>query len=1061
MRRIFTFLFALLASTGIFAQEVIQAHFDGTTGSPTFLKFSEQSAVALSQAPQLLKQQLDAPADVDFVRYSKEKDPVYGILERYQEYYKGIKVEHARYYVHAKDGKIISVNGDFRKLENLNVNPSISEEAALEKALNKIGAQKYMWEDPKNEEFARTTEPTGTFKPQAELVIINNYDRSNREEFMKPRLAYKFNIYAEKPLSRDFVYVDAQTGKVIYTDPIIKHAHGHEHSLSGSAGINSTKSTTSVGTAATRYSGTQSIETQAYNGAYRLREYTRGNGIETYDMNTGTNYNSAVDFTDNDNNWSAAEWDNAAKDNAALDAHWGAEMTYDYWSTKHGRNSYDGNGAAIKSYVHYDKNYDNAYWNGSVMTYGDGSGTYFDALTALDVCAHEIGHAVCENTANLTYSNESGAMNEGFSDIWGASVEYFAAPNKSTWLIGEDIERRSGHAALRSMADPKSEGQPDTYGGTNWYTGTADNGGVHTNSGVLNHWYYLLSVGGSGTNDLGNSYNVTGIGIDKAAKIAFRTESVYLTASSNYANARDLSIQAATDLYGAGSAEVIATTNAWYAVGVGAAYGTVSYCTSKGNNSSYEWISNVTIGSFSNASGAAGYTDFTSKTVTLNAGQAYSVSLSPSFSGSSYNEYFKIWVDLNADGDFADAGELVFDAGSMSKTTVTGSLTIPAGTAATTTRMRVSMKYNGAPTACETFSYGEVEDYTCNIVAGTADTQAPSAPSGLAASNVTQTTVDLSWNASTDNVGVTGYDVYKDGAFFGSVTGTSAQVTGLTANTTYSFYVKAKDVAGNISAASNTVNVTTLSGSTGGGMPTGYCSSNGSNATYEWIDLVQLGSINNATGSNGGYADFTNLSTNVTRGVSYTLTISAGFKSTSYTEYWTIYIDWNRDGDFNDAGEEVDKGSSSSSGNLTSTFTVPSTASLGTTRMRISMKYNAYQTACETFSYGEVEDYALVVGTAFAYTGDALASENPLTDNGEVNTVSLYPNPFGNELNINIPFQSENVSYQILNMQGQLVQTDKLNSNISRINTSNLPKGMYTIRFFDGQKTIVQKITKQ
>ena len=213
------------------------------------------------------------------------------------------------------------------------------------------------------------------------------------------------------------------------------------------------------------------------------------------------------------------------KDNAALDAHWGAEMTYDYWWNIHGRNSYNNGGASIRSYVHVDVNYNNAFWNGSVMSYGDGSCVSegcngFDALTSIDVAAHEIGHAVTTFTSNLAYRRESGAMNEGFSDIWGAAVEYFAKgtgpdnnPNDEVWLIGDEIDRRSGSAALRSMSDPTSQGQPDTYGGSFWINpncGFPSSGndycGVHTNSGVLNYWFYLLVEGGSGTNDIGSNF---------------------------------------------------------------------------------------------------------------------------------------------------------------------------------------------------------------------------------------------------------------------------------------------------------------------------------------------------------------------------------------------------------------------------------------------------------------------------------------------------------------------------------------------------------------------------
>ncbi len=250
----------------------------------------------------------------------------------------------------------------------------------------------------------------------------------------------------------------------------------------------------------------------------------------------------------------------------------------------------------------------------------------------------------------------------------------------------------------------------------------------------------------------------------------------------------------------------------------------INYCESAGNNFSYEWIAGVQVGDFSNTSGAAGYTDFTNLTANLTAGQTYNITLTPDFSGSTYDEYWKIWIDLNHDGDFDDAGENVFDQGGMSKTTVTGTITIPSGTASTTTRMRVTMKYNGEPTACETsFSYGEVEDYTVFIGGG--DDEAPTAPSGLAASNITMTSVSLSWNAATDNVGVTGYQVYQNGSLLANTTGTSYNVTGLNSGTNYSYYVIAEDAAGNESAQSNTVNITTLTDTEAPTTPTGLASS--------------------------------------------------------------------------------------------------------------------------------------------------------------------------------------------------------------------------------------------
>ncbi len=770
-------LFATLISFSTYAQQKV---------FPKFINLENNQKFTVNKAENLLKTTYQTSNDVDFIEIRNFSDQIGMQHIKYQAYYKGIPITFAYFYVHATGNQIKSLNGDYFDVENIDVNPVLPPEAALQSALNKINAEEYLWENPQEAALMNYEKPVG------KLVILPDFQHKNSKTQAPAKLAYKFDIYATKPVSRAYVYVDAHNGQVIYQDAIIHHA-------------------VADGTGDTRYSGTKSIKTDSYNGSYRLRDYSRGNGIETYNMHEGTNYNNATDFTDNDNNWSAAEYDNAAKDNAALDAHYGAQMTYDYWMTKHNRNSFDDNGAAIKSYVHYDHDYDNAYWNGSVMTYGDGSDTYFDALTSLDVAGHEIGHAVCSYTADLTYSNESGALNEGFSDIWGASIEYFAEPNKQTWLIGEDIERRSGHAALRSMSDPKSEGQPDTYHGTNWYSGSSDNGGVHTNSGVLNYWYYLVSVGGSGTNDNNDSYNVTGIGIDKAGKIAYRTESVYLTSSSDYADARTYSIQAAKDLYGAGSAEEQTVTNAWYAVGIGAPYGVLAYCASKGNSVSDEYIQKVELNTINNSSdGGNGYSNFTSISTDLTVGESYTITITPKWTGTVYNEAYAVWIDYNHDGDFEDSGELVWSKSASKDTPVSGTFTVPSSANQEATRMRVSMKYNGIPTSCETFDYGEVEDYTVNITASSADTEAPSAPTNLSASNVTQTSVDLSWNASTDNVGVTGYNVYQGASLLGSVTGTSAQVTNLSAGTTYSFSVKAKDAAGNLSTASNEVTVTTL-----------------------------------------------------------------------------------------------------------------------------------------------------------------------------------------------------------------------------------------------------------
>src|SRR5690606_11897269 len=237
----------------------------------------------------------------------------------------------------------------------------------------------------------------------------------------------------------------------------------------------------------------------------------------------------------------------------------------------------------------------------------------------------------------------------------------------------------------------------------------------------------------------------------------------------------------------------------------------INYCTSASTNTNDEYISRVQLNTINNPSGAQFYSNFTNISTTLNKSTQYTITITPTWTGSAYSEGYSVWIDYNGDGDFTDAGEQVWTRAATSTTPVSDSYTVPAGATDGATRMRVSMKYNAIPTACETFTYGEVEDYTVIIQGAGPDVTAPSAPTNLTASGTTQTTTNLSWNASTDNVGVTGYDVYRGATLIASVTGTTYQATGLTASTSYTFSVRAKDAAGNISSSSNTVNVTTLS----------------------------------------------------------------------------------------------------------------------------------------------------------------------------------------------------------------------------------------------------------
>ncbi len=542
MKKLFTLTLIsafMLFSLALKAQQIQK----GNPGMwPAFIKY-DKNAPAFNRSSIAILDAAGKQATVTSAIVKNSETDAKGMVHyRYQQSVNGIAIENADMVVHVVNGKISSQNGKWIKdfPANLQSRASLTEGNALNKALQNIGAQTYKWQIPAEETFIKREQnnAAATFYPKATLVYYSG------ERDVTPaalRLAYKFDIYAQQPLSRQLVFVDAINGKILGKRELI-----HE--------------TNATGTAQTAFSGTQTITTDYTGATYRLRESGRGNGINTYNLQTGTNYGAAVDFTDADNNWNNV---NVAKDEYATDAHWATEKTYDYFFQKFNRNSIDNAGMALNSYLHYSVGYFNAFWDGNRMTYGDGDAAHGNKpLTSLDVCGHEITHGVTERTSNLVYSYESGAMNEGFSDIFGTAIEAFARPGNTDWLIGGDF------FTIRNMSNPNAFNHPDTYGGTYWYTGGGDNGGVHYNSGVLNHWFYLLTVGGTGVNDHSVSFNVSGIGMDKAAAIAYRLNTFYLISTSEYYDARILGIQAAEDLYGIGSNEAIQTANAWTAVGL-------------------------------------------------------------------------------------------------------------------------------------------------------------------------------------------------------------------------------------------------------------------------------------------------------------------------------------------------------------------------------------------------------------------------------------------------------------------------------------------------------------
>ncbi len=551
----------------------------GENRVPDYIQFSAELSINEGQIVDFLSKLFNLSADYSFELMKAESDNQEQKHLTFQQYYKGSPVEFGIYKAHFIAGKLSSINGAFYTNIDQSASPSIEASVAVQSAINAVNASTYKWDVPMEEALLKyeTQNAEASYFPKPALVWVATNGDYNRAVF---QLAYKMDIYASQPLSRQNIYVDAHTGLVVYSTDQIHTAD-------------------SLGNAVTVYSGNRAMMADYFNNQFRLRETGRGNGIQTYDLNNTSNYGAAVDFIDFDNNWNNV---NASMDQYATDAHWGAEMTYDYFDQVHNRNSIDGNGFMLKSYVHYNTGYNNAFWDGQRMTYGDGNGVVFNPLTDLDITGHEITHGLTSNSAGLVYANESGALNESFSDIFGISVSAFANNNTIEWSMGEHATPNG--LGIRSMSNPNTFQDPDTYLGTNYYTGTQDNGGVHTNSGVQNHWYYRLTVGGTGTNDIGNAFNVTGLGITNASKIAFRNLTVYLTPNVDHQDARFYAIQSTIDLFGPCTPEVIATTNAWHAVGVGAVF---SYTVTAGFSTTFQtYCQSPALVTFANASTNSG-----------------------------------------------------------------------------------------------------------------------------------------------------------------------------------------------------------------------------------------------------------------------------------------------------------------------------------------------------------------------------------------------------------------------------------------------------------------------
>ncbi|RDI38466.1 M4 family metallopeptidase [Falsibacillus pallidus] len=473
---------------------------------------------------------LGGDAKNSFKVLEKQQDELGFTYLRLQQVYKGTPVFGSVITAHVdKDGVLTALSGA--------VQPDLDKKAGSK--ADKVSKKDAISKGEADLTAAAGSQPDYEYAPKADYVI-----------FMKDGTAHyayhvNYNFLSPEPGNWDY-FVDASSGEILSKYNSIDHAK---------PGGGATGGTNTVGTGTGVLGDTKSLNTLLSGSTYYLQDNTRGKGIFTYDASSRTRLPGTL-WADADDQF------NASYDHAAVDAHYYAGVTYDYYKNTFNRNSYDNNGAALKASVHYSRNYNNAFWNGSQMVYGDGDGVNFIEFSGgIDVVAHELTHAVTEKTAGLVYQNESGAINESLSDIFGTLVEFYSGKSPD-WEIGEDIYTPSKQGdALRSMSDPTKYGDPDNYASR--YTGTSDNGGVHTNSGISNKAAYLLSQGGTAY-----GVKVTGVGTSKTGAIFYRALTQYLTPQATFSQLRAAAVQSAVDLYGSSSQEAASVNAAFDAVGV-------------------------------------------------------------------------------------------------------------------------------------------------------------------------------------------------------------------------------------------------------------------------------------------------------------------------------------------------------------------------------------------------------------------------------------------------------------------------------------------------------------
>ena len=479
-------------------------------------------------------------------------------------------------------------------------------------------------------------------------------------------------------------------------------------------------------------------------------------------------------------------------------------------------------------------------------------------------------------------------------------------------------------------------------------------------------------------------------------------------------------------------------------------YGLPDYCESSSDFPWHEWISRIRLNTLDQSSGKSYYSDFTSMSTNLQKGGTYTITLQTSFSYTTYDEYWRVWIDFNQNGSFTDSGEMVVNnvlnrpPNGTPIASLNENIDIPLNSLPGNTRMRVSMQRGNAPTPCAILPFGEVEDYTINInenLPPVLELQCPeniflSIASDLGGANVTWDLPTFNSSCSTGSVSLTQTGGQPNGSFFD---------TGV-----YFIAYTATDDCGNEESCSFELYVEENSD---------YCESESDFPWHEWIGKVTFADIENTSGKSK-YSDFTSITTVVENGINYPITLQTNFSYTTYDEYWRIWIDFNQNGSFADPGEMVFDQILSKPPNGTPFATIagsifiPENTLEGNTRMRISMQRGNPPSPCGVIPFGEVEDYTLSISNSFGGSANVRMRSNDIQ-------VVLFPNPVVNEVYVNlIEHVDQSATISIYDLYGHKIldnQIEEIPNYPIRIDLSGVKNGIYFLSIKVDQLKITTK----